>query len=201
MVGGINFIRIMRKIGNKFILAVSLLIVLGALAVVYATLLTILNIEGSGTTKQLPVEINNFIKFVSAEKVNEGSSGDLTIVDNLTVTISNIKLTESEREVVYKVTVKNVYKDESTDYGTNAYLKSINTPMTLNNGNVEVKVKHADWGDRDVVGYDNADSGYAYLGSEEEQTWKVIVSYVGDNLGNADIQPFTIKTEWTDTNS
>lgn len=193
--------RLMRKNGNKFILALSLLVILGFLTVVYATLSTTLSIEGSGSIKKGPVEINNFINFVSAEKVNEYSSGNLSISDDkLTVIISNIKLTQSEKQVVYKVTVKNVYKDEATTYGKDAYLKSINTPMKLNDENVKVEVKHAEWG-TEIKGYDKNYSGYCFLASGQEQIWNVIVSYVGDNLGNADIQPFTIKTEWTDTNS
>lgn len=97
-----------RRSSGKFILAVSLLIVLGVLTVAYATLSTTLQIKGGGTIEA----DTNFVKFVPSDP----NSGDYTIDYDNNNTVANISITKkftSDTDYVYigNIKIKNYKSD------------------------------------------------------------------------------------------
>lgn len=108
-----------RRSSGKFILAVSLLIVLGILTVAYATLSTVLQIKGSGTIEA----DTNFVKFVNPSSSSDSSSSDSSSsVSEYSVsysendTVANISITKkftSENDYVYidNIKIKNYKSD------------------------------------------------------------------------------------------
>ena len=104
-----------RRSSGKFILAVSLLIVLGVLTVAYATLSTVLKIEGSGTIQK----DTDIVKFVNPHN----GSGDYTICYTSNNTVANIHLMHNFTKAEDSVVIQNIeFKNVST---VNAKLKTV----------------------------------------------------------------------------